>query len=991
MQNLQAIFPKLFNEEYNKALLKSWFPNCGKMDAILQNILFEEIDFEYENPDLKQGIIFRLKDGLTIDEIIENLDNLETKIKPWFERLERKIVDSYHSRKRYTPSSQNYRQRYQSQQHPSTNYNFQSKSKPPHKKSRVFVDSDSEDDNRVENRAFKEIVISRKYSANSNSVDVGGDVIDAAKLEPRKLEKAKTDYTKKYKLSEDIDLVDFFDEAIEEAAELQKPIRLEKVEKSTILEKVRTSAVVGETFNSSEPKIVPSKIAKEIVKCSRARNEHILNPTHYYNADATYTDNEEEDEKSEKDEDDDSSIVAKPLAIAAATEKTKQKSYSSIDGNKLSSGEDDLLNNSLRNNTSIMSHNKSNQENISESSNERKPIPSPPIPSNGTQNAAVPPKRFPFLLGKFTHSSEIAKSKKEEHRREREKSNGTLDKKARQEVPQLPYVRASTAASTAAPSVASVRSNVTTAPRTQVTSTTTTTNSVPPVAPIIAESRPRQRTPEHHTADRGYQIYASQMSKEAGPTIQRDRPPHNYASSTTSNNSFPTQRPPNEPSRTPYREAVQAVPKPPVIPRGFAPPYNLPKNENPIPVVAPEPLGRQNRVNAQREVPSRDVVDQSEIHQPMHHISSVPVVPPLRTAQQPPHVSRHVEPSNRRGLQQIPEDYHQPQATAAPVRRQQVSPNFEHELVHRQQRVQHDYRPQSNANDYTDNRQPPPSDIDSYSRRSRTNTINDDDRYEQHRQAEHYPDRSNPRRTVENWINDTEPYRNAPISVRGEYEQYPQNIHGPRLQRQSISQHSYHQEDSNHYAIPNRDAFQSINPAHQHPHYQGDDYPRSSSRQQQSQQNYYSNSESVYRNPQDILRYDNTRSPYEQPQRPGSAFRPASSINSNNSRYYQSGRASVAPNFAPTPQAILDNDVNRTIERMLDVIRATVGSHGGRVDIPSVIHGLSEAGVCTHPRKIPGHENQSWGQFIEQYFQGVYVVVQDDDEGMFYVLDLKKY
>jgi hypothetical protein len=308
------------------------------MDAILQNILFEEIDFEYENPDVKQGIIFRLKHGLTFDEIIENLDNLETKIKPWFEGLERKIVDSHHSRKRYTPSSQHSRQRYQpqpQQQHPSTNYNFQSKSKPSHKKSRVFVDSDSEDDNRVENRAFKEIVRPRKCSANLNSA-VGGDLIDTVKLEPRKVEKPKTDNTKKYKLSEDIDLAEFYDEAIEEAAELQKPIRLEKVAKPIMLEKVETSAVV-ETLNTSEPKIVPSKIAKEIVKCSRARNEYILNPTHYYNADATYTDNEEDDEKSEEDEDDDSSIVAKPLAIAAAaTEKAKQKSCSSSDGNKLS-------------------------------------------------------------------------------------------------------------------------------------------------------------------------------------------------------------------------------------------------------------------------------------------------------------------------------------------------------------------------------------------------------------------------------------------------------------------------------------------------------------------------------------------------------------------------------------------------------------------------------------------------------------------------------
>uniref|UniRef100_A0AC35FLL7 Uncharacterized protein n=1 Tax=Panagrolaimus sp. PS1159 TaxID=55785 RepID=A0AC35FLL7_9BILA len=398
--------------------------------------------------------------------------------------------------------------------------------------------------------------------------------------------------------------------------------------------------------------------------------------------------------------------------------------------------------------------------------------------------------------------------------------------------------------------------------------------------------------------------------------------------------------------------------------------------------------GRRNHVNTQREVPPRDVVDQSEIHQPMPR--QISPVPPLRTAQQPPHVSHHVEP--RRGLQQISEDYHQPQANAAPVRRQQASPNFdfEQELVHRQQRVQHDYRPQSNANDYNVNRQPPPaSDIDSYSRRSRrsrTNTINDDDRYEQHRQAEHYPDQSNPRRAVESWINDTEPYRIAPISVRGGYEQHPQDL-GPRLQRQSISQHSYPQEDTNHYAIPNRDASQPINPAHQQPYYQGDDYPRSSSRQQQSQQNYYSNSEIVYRNPQEFHRYGNTRSPYGQPQRPHSAFRPATSLHSNNSRFYESGRASVLPNFAPAQQAIHDNDVNR----MLDVIRATVGSHGGRVDIPSVRHGLSEAGVCTHPKEIPGHENQSWSQFIEQYFQGVYVVVEDDDEGMFYVLDSRKY
>uniref|UniRef100_A0A914QAK9 Uncharacterized protein n=1 Tax=Panagrolaimus davidi TaxID=227884 RepID=A0A914QAK9_9BILA len=57
--------------------------------------------------------------------------------------------------------------------------------------------------------------------------------------------------------------------------------------------------------------------------------------------------------------------------------------------------------------------------------------------TNEPQNAGPPPpKRFHFLTGGFRYNNELSKAKKEEHRREREKANGTPAKKFKESIRQ---------------------------------------------------------------------------------------------------------------------------------------------------------------------------------------------------------------------------------------------------------------------------------------------------------------------------------------------------------------------------------------------------------------------------------------------------------------------------------------------------------------------------------------------------------------------------
>uniref|UniRef100_A0AC35GB63 Uncharacterized protein n=1 Tax=Panagrolaimus sp. PS1159 TaxID=55785 RepID=A0AC35GB63_9BILA len=167
MEDFQAAFPILFEEEeenvYSNDILKSWFPKQkGKMDQILQNILFEEIDYGYEKPNEKLGLLFRLKDGLTIEEINQKLDGLEANVKPWLEKVKGMInVSKKRSPKNGTLS---YRPNPKSQPSSTNTAVFK---KPGPIKSKVFVNSDDEEDDRVENRAYQFNAVQRKASVDN--------------------------------------------------------------------------------------------------------------------------------------------------------------------------------------------------------------------------------------------------------------------------------------------------------------------------------------------------------------------------------------------------------------------------------------------------------------------------------------------------------------------------------------------------------------------------------------------------------------------------------------------------------------------------------------------------------------------------------------------------------------------------------------------------------------------------------------------------------
>uniref|UniRef100_A0AC35FHR3 Uncharacterized protein n=1 Tax=Panagrolaimus sp. PS1159 TaxID=55785 RepID=A0AC35FHR3_9BILA len=65
---------------------------------------------------------------------------------------------------------------------------------------------------------------------------------------------------------------------------------------------------------------------------------------------------------------------------------------------------------------------------------ESKLPPSIPVENEPQNDGPQPPKRFHFLSGGFRYNKELPKAKKEEHRREREKSNGTPAKKFKESI-----------------------------------------------------------------------------------------------------------------------------------------------------------------------------------------------------------------------------------------------------------------------------------------------------------------------------------------------------------------------------------------------------------------------------------------------------------------------------------------------------------------------------------------------------------------------------
>uniref|UniRef100_A0AC34FRM8 Uncharacterized protein n=1 Tax=Panagrolaimus sp. ES5 TaxID=591445 RepID=A0AC34FRM8_9BILA len=482
MEHLQRAFPLIFDgEDYSKHRLKEWFPaQGGKMDQILQNIVFEEIEYKYSNPEQKVGLLFRLKEGETIQSITEKLNNFEKQVKPWRENLEQKILNDFDSRRRYKRNSRDenyggggggngnpnsYRPQ---QQKPTTSNNLRTTGPKMQKApvSKIFGDSDSDDDARVENARYKANSYVRQKKSPIENTAVTKDTVvvgDASKPGlPKFEEKRFEDYQfiiKKYRLSKDSNLNELFLESMKEQAEnnVQEPgsskVTVSKVEipAKKVAERVSLSPVLGNQF------------------LNQARRPS-------YNADKAYTD-DDEDEENDGDDDDDSSIASKPSLNAVVKKNQKiGNSSSSSDSENQSAAADtvaatnDLLNTPKETNNKSSSSSEE-EENLNKMSEDRskKPLVSSAGGSNARTPAAAPsivhqpPKRFEFLTGRFNPSTEIPKSKKEQHRLEREKANGTNVKKEKQMTHQLPK-----------PATTTSPPGATTTPcRTQAESTTT--------------------------------------------------------------------------------------------------------------------------------------------------------------------------------------------------------------------------------------------------------------------------------------------------------------------------------------------------------------------------------------------------------------------------------------------------------------------------------------------------------------------------------------
>uniref|UniRef100_A0A914PQE5 Uncharacterized protein n=1 Tax=Panagrolaimus davidi TaxID=227884 RepID=A0A914PQE5_9BILA len=231
MEDLQAAFPILFDEDYSNDILKLWFPKQkGKMDQILQNILFEEIDYKYEKPNEKKGLLFRLKDGLTIEEINQKLDGLEANTKPWIEKLKGMIVGS----KKRSPKNGTLSYRPNQKPQPSSiNHTAVFKNRGP-TKSKVFVNSDNEEDDRVENRAYQFNDVQRKASVDIMENKNVADTVEKETSPKLQQNKEIKSFAKTYVLTADIDLVELYDEAITEAEEASKLINIEAAGNSKV-------------------------------------------------------------------------------------------------------------------------------------------------------------------------------------------------------------------------------------------------------------------------------------------------------------------------------------------------------------------------------------------------------------------------------------------------------------------------------------------------------------------------------------------------------------------------------------------------------------------------------------------------------------------------------------------------------------------------------------------------------------------------------------
>uniref|UniRef100_A0A914R235 Uncharacterized protein n=1 Tax=Panagrolaimus davidi TaxID=227884 RepID=A0A914R235_9BILA len=422
--------------------------------------------------------------------------------------------------------------------------------------------------------------------------------------------------------------------------------------------------------------------------------------------------------------------------------------------------------------------------------------------------------------------------------------------------------------------------------------------------------------------------------------------------------------PPIESNRTqPLHEPVEPQPKaPPKKYGGFALPHNLPRHVPDVAALEAFQNEREDPVTVRREVMNRSDNHQQNHQQNLPHQSPAPPLPPHRNS----NLHHPAEHTYRNDLHQIPENFHQHDATRQPPRNRNVSQNSQSNHSQAVQHVNGTHPPpvQSNANNYNgynNNRQHFADDY-THSYQSHNNFFDD------HRDAYHHQPRYSPRITLEKWEGEAEVHHqnrsSHPPSVKQppplpEHEQnYYNNYHQPQHHQQP----QYLQDSLNDFAIPShRDGFRSIDFEQRQQNYF----------EQHHQQNNNPIHENSYRNnPQEFDRFNN-QSPYQpQPSRPYSAI-----PHSNPFPNHCSGRATAIPNgqqrINPASRTQSHTTPQNEVNRIIYIIREMVDVEG-RCDVRHISRVLSAAGIADHPSNIRGLNIRTWIEFVNIYFRDVY-------------------
>uniref|UniRef100_A0AC35FAX4 Uncharacterized protein n=1 Tax=Panagrolaimus sp. PS1159 TaxID=55785 RepID=A0AC35FAX4_9BILA len=146
---MNQAFNELYGTEKFSTMLKTWFPNLGGTENIIQKVLFDDVDYSLSDPLKKKETEFRLKDGWHSEDTVRKLDELKENFENIKERIGRDISMQRRApggfrNKQMNPSGRSFR-------NTQRNNNI-----APQKISKIFYDSDDEVDLRVENAPHKE-------------------------------------------------------------------------------------------------------------------------------------------------------------------------------------------------------------------------------------------------------------------------------------------------------------------------------------------------------------------------------------------------------------------------------------------------------------------------------------------------------------------------------------------------------------------------------------------------------------------------------------------------------------------------------------------------------------------------------------------------------------------------------------------------------------------------------------------------------------------